>query len=193
MNLNDRELLLKMLLGGNGLFGDDDDESAKEIDKLAGMLAEANIPYKRFTRFVGAQVCYYGPHGRQLPPGVKEENCGSGVGAVCSVIPFRCPDGTYLLEISGLMTDEEYEATGDSVLGGLTAENVFQHIQAAMRNLMQNKTCFVIAHRLSTIRSADHILVLDGGKVVEQGTHESLMAARGFYYNLYQSQFDSVS
>ena len=68
-----------------------------------------------------------------------------------------------------------------------------QHIQAAMRNLMQNKTCFVIAHRLSTIRSADHILVLDGGKVVEQGTHESLMAARGFYYNLYQSQFDSVS
>ena len=68
-----------------------------------------------------------------------------------------------------------------------------QHIQAAMRNLMQNKTCFVIAHRLSTIRSADHILVLDGGKVVEQGTHESLMAAHGFYYNLYQSQFDSVS
>ena len=68
-----------------------------------------------------------------------------------------------------------------------------QHIQAAMRNLMQEKTCFVIAHRLSTIRSADHILVLDGGKVVEQGTHDSLMAARGFYYNLYQSQFDSVS
>ena len=67
-----------------------------------------------------------------------------------------------------------------------------QHIQAAMRNLMQDKTCFVIAHRLSTIRSADHILVLDGGKVVEQGTHESLMAAKGFYYKLYQSQFDSV-
>jgi ATP-binding cassette subfamily B protein len=62
-----------------------------------------------------------------------------------------------------------------------------------MRNLMQDKTCFVIAHRLSTIRSVDHILVLDGGKVVEQGTHESLMAAKGFYYRLYQSQFDSVS
>ena len=68
-----------------------------------------------------------------------------------------------------------------------------QHIQAAMRNLMQDKTCFVIAHRLSTIRSADHILVLDGGKVVEQGTHESLMAANGFYRRLYESQFDSVS
>ena len=68
-----------------------------------------------------------------------------------------------------------------------------QHIQAAMRSLMQNKTCFVIAHRLSTIQSADHILVLDGGQVVEQGTHQSLMAQRGFYYRLYQSQFDSVS
>ena len=68
-----------------------------------------------------------------------------------------------------------------------------QQIQAAMRNLMQDKTCFVIAHRLSTIRSADHILVLDGGQVVEQGTHDSLMAANGFYRKLYESQFDSVS
>ena len=67
-----------------------------------------------------------------------------------------------------------------------------QHIQAAMRELMKGKTCFVIAHRLSTIRSADHILVLDGGKVVEQGTHESLMAQNGFYRKLYESQFDSV-
>ena len=68
-----------------------------------------------------------------------------------------------------------------------------QHIQAAMRNLMKDKTCFVIAHRLSTIRSADHILVLDGGQVVEQGNHGSLMAQKGFYYRLYQAQFDSVS
>jgi len=66
-------------------------------------------------------------------------------------------------------------------------------IQAAMRTLMKGKTCFVIAHRLSTIQSADNILVLDGGKVVEQGTHESLMAEKGFYYDLYQSQFDAVS
>ena len=68
-----------------------------------------------------------------------------------------------------------------------------QRIQSAMRTLMEGKTCFVIAHRLSTIRSADNILVLDGGKVVEQGTHESLMAQEGFYCKLYQSQFDSVS
>ena len=68
-----------------------------------------------------------------------------------------------------------------------------QHIQAAMRELMKNKTCFVIAHRLSTIQSADHILVLDGGKVVEQGTHAQLMALGGFYHKLYQAQFDAVS
>ena len=68
-----------------------------------------------------------------------------------------------------------------------------QKIQSAMRELMKGKTCFVIAHRLSTIQSADHILVLDGGKVVEQGTHPQLMANKGFYYRLYKSQFDSVS
>ena len=68
-----------------------------------------------------------------------------------------------------------------------------QQIQAAMRELMKDKTCFVIAHRLSTIHAADHILVLDGGKVVEQGTHESLMAKGGFYHKLYLAQFDAVS
>ena len=67
-----------------------------------------------------------------------------------------------------------------------------QRIQAAMRTLMEHKTCFVIAHRLSTIRSADNILVLHDGQVVEQGTHESLMALGGHYYRLYQAQFDAV-
>ena len=67
-----------------------------------------------------------------------------------------------------------------------------QQIQAAMRELMKGKTCFVIAHRLSTIRSANHILVLRGGQVVEQGTHDSLMAAGGFYRQLYEAQFETA-
>ncbi len=66
-----------------------------------------------------------------------------------------------------------------------------QQIQAAMRTLMQDKTCFVIAHRLSTIRGADNILVVRGGDVVEQGTHEQLMAQRGFYAKLYAAQFET--
>ncbi|MBQ8094724.1 MAG: ABC transporter ATP-binding protein [Clostridia bacterium] len=63
-------------------------------------------------------------------------------------------------------------------------------IQSAMRDLMRDKTCFVIAHRLSTIQNADLILVLNHGDVVEQGTHASLMASKGFYYNLYRAQFE---
>ena len=62
-------------------------------------------------------------------------------------------------------------------------------IQKAMTSLMQGRTSFIIAHSLSTIRDADHILVLDHGDIIEQGTHEELLAANGFYTNLYNSQF----
>ena len=65
-----------------------------------------------------------------------------------------------------------------------------RQIQKAMRELMKDKTCFVIAHRLSTIRNADMILVVDQGDVVEQGTHDSLMEKKGFYYKLYAAQFE---
>ena len=64
-------------------------------------------------------------------------------------------------------------------------------IQAAMAQLMQGRTSFVIAHRLSTIRNADLILVMNEGSVIEQGTHEQLLAQGGFYADLYNSQFTS--
>ena len=62
-------------------------------------------------------------------------------------------------------------------------------IQRAMARLMRGRTTFVIAHRLSTIRDADTILVMNEGRIVEQGTHEELLARRGFYHQLYRSQF----
>ena len=64
-------------------------------------------------------------------------------------------------------------------------------VQHAMAKLRVGRTSFVIAHRLSTIRDADTILVMDEGSLIEQGNHEQLMAARGFYYELYASQFNS--
>ncbi len=63
-------------------------------------------------------------------------------------------------------------------------------IQAAMDNLMKGRTSFIIAHRLSTIKNADLILVMNHGDIVEQGTHEKLLAKKGFYSDLYNSQFD---
>jgi ATP-binding cassette subfamily B protein len=67
------------------------------------------------------------------------------------------------------------------------------HIQHALLNLMKGRTSFVIAHRLSTIRTADQVLVIDGGRIIERGTHESLLDQRGFYYNLYMSQFKGTA
>ena len=68
-----------------------------------------------------------------------------------------------------------------------------QRIQTAMDRLMQGRTSFVIAHRLSTIRDADLILVMREGDIVEQGTHDELIEAGGFYADLYNSQFEDVS
>jgi ATP-binding cassette subfamily B protein len=66
-------------------------------------------------------------------------------------------------------------------------------VQQAMAQLRKGRTSFVIAHRLSTIRDADTILVMDKGALVEQGSHDELMAAKGFYFNLYASQFAAAS
>ena len=65
-------------------------------------------------------------------------------------------------------------------------------VQQAMSRLMKGRTAFVIAHRLSTIRNADEILVMNEGKIVEQGSHNDLIARKGFYYDLYNSQFEEA-
>jgi ATP-binding cassette subfamily B protein len=63
------------------------------------------------------------------------------------------------------------------------------HIQQALLQLMEGRTSFVIAHRLSTIQRADNILVINDGRIIERGTHKALLERRGFYHNLYMSQF----
>jgi ATP-binding cassette subfamily B protein len=68
-----------------------------------------------------------------------------------------------------------------------------REIQQALDTLLQGRTSFVIAHRLSTIRNADQVLVLKDGQIIERGTHRELLAARGFYYELYLSQFRRVT
>ncbi|MFR6055690.1 MAG: ABC transporter ATP-binding protein, partial [Eubacteriales bacterium] len=65
-------------------------------------------------------------------------------------------------------------------------------IQKAFDTMMEGRTSFVVAHRLSTIEHADKILVMDKGRIVEQGTHAQLLAKKGFYYDLYNSQFAQV-
>jgi len=65
-----------------------------------------------------------------------------------------------------------------------------KQIQDAMAKLMENKTCFIIAHRLSTIENADEIIVINNGEIEETGTHEQLLKDKGFYYKLYQAQFN---
>ena len=66
-------------------------------------------------------------------------------------------------------------------------------IQKAMDNLMKGRTSFIIAHRLSTIKNADLILVMNHGDIIEQGTHEELLAKNGFYADLYNSQFEDCN
>ena len=63
-------------------------------------------------------------------------------------------------------------------------------IQQAFEMLMKGKTSFIVAHRLSTIKNADLILVMNKGNVIEKGTHDELIEKHGFYYNLYNSQFE---
>lgn len=65
-------------------------------------------------------------------------------------------------------------------------------LQAGLAQLLKNRTSFVIAHRLSTIENADLICVIDHGEIVEKGTHNELMEARGAYYRLVKSQYDAI-
>lgn len=63
-----------------------------------------------------------------------------------------------------------------------------EHISKAFEKLFQNKTVLIIAHRLQTVKNADEIIVLDSGKIIERGTHDSLIQSKGYYYEMLQLQ-----
>lgn len=94
-----------------------------------------------------------------------------------------------LLTIARAMLLETHMLILDEATSNVDTRTEIQ-IQEAMRKLMEGKTCFIIAHRLSTIRNADHILVVQNGEIVEQGNHEFLMQQKGFYSQMYYSQFE---
>jgi subfamily B ATP-binding cassette protein MsbA len=80
----------------------------------------------------------------------------------------------------------------DEATSSLDSESE-RHIQAALQNLMLNRTTFIIAHRLSTIENADRIFVMNAGRIIEQGTHKELLASQGEYAHLHALQFQEAT
>jgi ATP-binding cassette subfamily B protein len=114
------------------------------------------------------------PHGYDTPLSERASNLSQGQRQLLAIARAVLAD-------PGILVLDEATSSVDT--------RTEQHIQEAMLRLMEGRTAFVIAHRLSTIRDADAILVIDGGRVIERGTHDELMAQAGFYYRLYNSQF----
>lgn len=151
---------------------------------FTGTVAE-NIAYSRpdATReeiVAAAKAAYADGFIRRLPKGYDTVLTEDGSGLSQGQKQLLCIARIMLTDPPFLILDE---ATSSIDL------RTEQRIQKAFEKLMAGKTSFIIAHRLSTIKSADWILVMNQGNVLEQGTHDSLMEQKGFYANLYQSQF----
>lgn len=155
---------------------------------FTGTVAE-NIAYSRpdATReeiVAAAKAAYADGFIRRLPDGYDTVLTEDGSGLSTGQKQLLCIARVMLINPPFLILDE---ATSSIDL------RTEQRVQKAFDKLLIGKTSFIIAHRLSTIQRADWILVMNQGQIVEQGTHETLMAEDGFYKQLYESQFEPVS
>jgi len=137
-------------------------EASDEEVKAAAQMANAD------------QFIHRLPHGYQTTLSERGSNLSQGQRQLLAI-------ARAILADPGILILDEATSSVDT--------RTEQHIQEAMLRLMQGRTSFVIAHRLSTIREADLILVINNGEIIERGTHKELSAQRGFYWNLYTSQF----
>ena len=141
----------------------------------------------------------YGKEGATLEE-VKEAACAARIDSYIESLPagydtVLTDDGVniskgqrQLITIARAMLSDSKMLILDEATSNVDSRTEVK-IQQAMNELMQGRTCFIIAHRLSTIQNADLILVLQDGKITEQGTHEELLSQKGFYSTLYNSQF----
>ena len=118
---------------------------------------------------------------RQLPEGYDTVLSGSGSGISQGQKQILSIGRAFFAD-PGIMILDEATSSVDT--------RTEKHIQDAMSRLMKDRTCLIIAHRLSTVRDADIIVVMDEGRIVETGDHESLMEKKGKYYELYMTQFE---
>jgi len=117
------------------------------------------------------------PHGYATPLSERGENLSQGQRQLLAI-------ARAILADPGILILDEATSSVDT--------RTERHLQEAMRRLMAGRTSFVIAHRLSTIRAADQILVIDQGRIIERGSHNELMAARGFYHRLSTGRYGEV-
>ena len=127
-----------------------------------------------------ARACHIDSFIRRLPQGYDTPVARNGEGFSQGQRQLLC--------IARVMMSRPYMLILDEATSSIDTRTELK-IQEAFNALMEGRTSFIVAHRLSTIRNADVILVMKDGSIIEQGDHETLMAARGFYYDLYQSQF----
>lgn len=142
------------------------------------MMGNPNITEQEMIRI--AKICHIDSFIRRLPKGYDTVVSENGEDFSQGQRQLLCIARVMMSRPSILILDEATSSIDT---------RTELKIQDAFNQMMEGRTSFIVAHRLSTIRNADCILVMKDGHIIEQGTHEALMTERGFYYNLYQSQF----